>query len=40
MSDDQSRGRRRPSREYHSSESGSSRRPRERSTSEEPVSFL
>lgn len=36
MSDDQSRGRRRPSREYHSSEPGSSRRPRERSTSEEP----
>lgn len=39
MSDDQNRGRRRPSREYHSSEaSGSSRRPREPSYAEEPVS--
>lgn len=40
MSEDQSRGRRRPSREYHSTEPGSSsRRPREPSLSEEPVSF-
>ncbi|TMW49547.1 hypothetical protein DOY81_005376 [Sarcophaga bullata] len=37
MSDEQSRGRRRPSREYHSSEaSSSSRRPREPSVTEEP----
>ncbi|XP_037810785.1 protein piwi [Lucilia sericata] len=37
MSDDQNRGRRRPSREYHSSEaSSSSRRPREPSYTEEP----
>lgn len=40
MSDEQSRGRRRPSREYHSSEaSSSSRRPREPSMTEEPVSL-
>lgn len=39
MSDDQNRGRRRPSREYHSNEGGAHyRRPRERSISEEPVS--
>lgn len=41
MSEDQHRGRRRPSREYHSSEAGSSaRRPREPSYADEPVSDL
>ena len=40
MADEQSRGRRRPSREYHSSEAPStSRRPREPSITEEPVSL-
>lgn len=38
MSEEQSRGRRRPSREYHQAPS-TSRRPREPSITEEPVSL-